>query len=253
ADRPPTSPPARVSTDTCRPWPDACPACSATAQTRSRTARRACSCSAPTAHRPKRCTAIRAPGTWWGSRPTAGISCSPSSAPRTTRSSTRSRSPPARRRGGSPPAGRTVRRRGAPYSAAGGRVFVAAAEEGRPATLLALDRETGRAAARYEETAIPTGTIDPDVSPTGDWVAIAVDAGNHSEVRILDARTLRLHKTVATGHVAAGLGPFRADGESFGLTLSRPDAPTDLHAVGARTGEGTPLPSAPRPGRRHGP
>jgi len=148
-----------------------------------------------------------------------------------------------------PAEGRTLLVSGAAYSADGRRIFVAAAEEGRPAWLVTLDRRTGRELKRYEEKDVPTGTIeDLQVSPRGDRLVMAVDAGNHSEVRLLDARSLRPIRTLETGLGAAFPGPFRADGKSFGLVLSRPDAPTDIHAVDVRTGAITPLRAERRPG-----
>ena len=148
-----------------------------------------------------------------------------------------------------PAEGQSLLLSSAAYSADGRRIFVAAAEAGRPAWLVTLNRRTGREVARYEETQAPTGTIeDLHVSPRGDRIVIAVNAGNHSEVRLLDARTLRPIWTLETGPGAAFPGPFRADGKSFGLVLSRPDAPTDIHSVNVRTGAITPLRAEPRPG-----
>ncbi|HTE54731.1 MAG TPA: prolyl oligopeptidase family serine peptidase, partial [Kofleriaceae bacterium] len=153
-----------------------------------------------------------------------------------------------------PAEGQTPLLSGAAYSADGRRIFVAAAVEGRPPWLVTLDRRTGREVGRYEEKKVPTGTIaDLQVSPRGDRLVVAIDAGHHSEVRLLDARSLRPIRTVETGLGAAFPGPFRADGKSFSLVLSRPDAPTDIHAVDVRTGAITPLRAERRPGSADAP
>src|SRR5262249_28225255 len=109
-----------------------------------------------------------------------------------------------------PPEGTHVAIRSADYSADGRRIFVAAADEGHPAWLVALDR-SGKPSARYDETENPTALIDQvGVSPTGDRLAILIGAGNHSFVRILDARTLRPLAKVEAGLRGAVIGGFRA-------------------------------------------
>jgi len=148
-----------------------------------------------------------------------------------------------------PAEGATAEVSAAAYSADGRRILVASAAEGAAPALAAIDRRSGRATARYREQAVPTGTIvGLEVSPTGDAVAIAIDAGNRSEVRILDGRSLRLRRTVDAGVGEASPGPFRADGARFGLELTTPDAPTDIHAVTTRTGQVAPLRADARPG-----
>jgi dipeptidyl aminopeptidase/acylaminoacyl peptidase len=148
-----------------------------------------------------------------------------------------------------PPPGQRLLVSDPAYSADGRWVIAATGEEGRPSALVAIDRQSGRVVARYEETTIPTGQLElPQVSPAGDRVAVAVDAGNRSEVRVLDARTLRLERTVATGLGFATPAPFRADGKRFGLTISKPGAPNDIYEADARSGEIVQLRAEPRPG-----
>ena len=137
----------------------------------------------------------------------------------------------------------------AKYSADGRRILVGVVQEGRPGAVIAIDRRTGKPTARYEETALATALIDDiEVSPAGDVIAITIDAGNRSAIRLLDARTLKARRTVDTGLSAGSTGPFRADGKAFGMVQSRPDAPNDIYSVDPRTAKVTPLRHDARPG-----
>ncbi len=143
----------------------------------------------------------------------------------------------------------TTRISAAAFSANGSGVFVASTAGQQPARLALVDVATLRERSRYDETAIPTGEIrDLEVSPRGDRVAFVVDAGNHSEVRIADARTLALGPAAKLGLGTALDLRFRADGLALALSFSSPDAPQDLFSVDAKTGDVTPLRADPRRG-----
>ncbi len=153
-----------------------------------------------------------------------------------------------------PAEGRRLLVPAAAYSADGARIFVAVAEADRPGAIVAIDRRTGKETARYDETALPAALIDDiEVSPAGDRLAVTVDAGNRSAIRVLDAKGLRLETSVDVGLGAGLAGPFRADGKAFSVVLSRPDAPHDIYSVAARTAKVTPIRADPRPGLSGGP
>ena len=138
---------------------------------------------------------------------------------------------------------------GALYSSDGSRIYIGAHAEGRHAELLAIDRKSLKTLARYEETLLPEGSIeDVAVSPDGNRLAITVDGGDHFELRFLDARTLKLERTVAAPLATVTAGRFTADGARLTLGLSRPDAPGDIFAADAATGTLTPLRADARPG-----
>jgi dipeptidyl aminopeptidase/acylaminoacyl peptidase len=102
--------------------------------------------------------------------------------------------------------------------------------------------------ARYDETTAPQASIsDLAVSPQGDRVAVAVDAGDHLEVRLLDG-ALAHPRTARLGLVSGGIGRFAPDGARLAATLTRPDAPADVFAIDAATGEATALRDDARPG-----
>jgi dipeptidyl aminopeptidase/acylaminoacyl peptidase len=148
-----------------------------------------------------------------------------------------------------PPDGKTARIPDASYSADGKRVFVIVQELDRPSRMIAIDRAKIREVARYEEVIAKAGSISGiNVSPKGDRLVIAVDAGNHTEVRLLDANTLKLQKTVETGLGAAAIGRFRSDGAMFGLAFASAEEPRDIYAVDTKTCVMTPLRNDPRPG-----
>lgn len=122
------------------------------------------------------------------------------------------------------------------YSADGKSVIVASVAEGTAPWLERIERDTGHVVARYEERAVPTGLVSSvRVSPNGQSLAIMLDAGNHSKVRILNARTFELERTLQTPLGAAVPAPFRADGQELGLTLSVPETPTDIYSVDTKS------------------
>jgi len=145
-----------------------------------------------------------------------------------------------------PPEGSHAGLYSARYAADGKRVFVAT-DDGDRVVLLAIDPATGKELLRYRD-ANPVAPLSIAVSPRGDVLAIHVDAGNHGEVRILDAGKLTARQTVnlLLGQVA--LGAFRGDGGAFSVMLSLPNQPPDIFAVETRTGKVTALRQDVRPG-----
>jgi dipeptidyl aminopeptidase/acylaminoacyl peptidase len=145
-----------------------------------------------------------------------------------------------------PPEGKPARLL-ARYSASADRVFVAADTE-RRAELVAITPRRATPATRYEEARLPHGAIaDMLVSPAGDRVVLRVDGGDHDEIRVLDARTLELQRTIDAPLGAVTPSAFSRDGKRFTVTESHPDAPTDVYAVDAATGVVTPLRTDARP------
>jgi dipeptidyl aminopeptidase/acylaminoacyl peptidase len=138
----------------------------------------------------------------------------------------------------------------AAYSADGARVLVAGEE------LQAVDRVDLTVAATYPHR---VGAIV--ASPRGDLLAVSLDLGNRSLVRLLDAHTLVPRRDVATPTGATYLGvgtevqfvlavpgTFTADGAELVIGVSEPHAPDDLFRVTTATGEVSPLRADPRPG-----
>ncbi|HEY2517908.1 MAG TPA: prolyl oligopeptidase family serine peptidase, partial [Polyangiaceae bacterium] len=138
---------------------------------------------------------------------------------------------------------------GAVYSAKGDRILVSTQSEGHASELLAFDRATRKLAARYEESALPTASIeDVSVARSGDALALEIDAGNHTELRLLDARSLKPLRPVTAPLGALTLGASSPDGKRFSLTISRPDAPSEIATLDLKTGAITPLRADERPG-----
>jgi dipeptidyl aminopeptidase/acylaminoacyl peptidase len=141
------------------------------------------------------------------------------------------------------------------YSFDARRILVATDEGGERYSLLSLDGKTGSPVARYRVDRPATATLAAiDVSPRGDLVAIAVDAGNYSEARILDARTLtpKIAVKAPLGAIELAVAnhamPFSNDGKSFVLSASTPDKPGDVYLVDAAVGTVKPLRDDARPG-----
>lgn len=130
----------------------------------------------------------------------------------------------------------------------GKTVYVATDGGGEHALLLALDAESGAEKARYVETAPTTGLISTiEVSRAGDLVAISVEAGNRSELRLLDARTLKPRARLALPLGQGSLGRFSEDGRRLTVAWSTPTVPADVWGVDTKTGKVSPLRREPRP------
>ncbi len=130
----------------------------------------------------------------------------------------------------------------ASYSSDGKRILVATDEGTEISSLLALDGASLAVKAQYKQADPATAQIENiEVSPRGDLLAVGIDAGNHKEVRILDAKTLAPKSAVKAQLGTMTLGPFTDDGKRFTLVQSLADTPTDVFVVDAATGATKPL------------
>src|SRR5262249_38719943 len=101
----------------------------------------------------------------------------------------------------------------ASFSADGKRVLLATDGGGEQALVLALDVASGKELARYVETKPATAAIGAlTVAKKGNVFAITVDAGNHSEVRLLDATSLKPKAAVTLPLGSGGTSEFSDDG-----------------------------------------
>ena len=137
----------------------------------------------------------------------------------------------------------------ASFSADGKRVYVATDDGQETANVVMIEHATGVVSARYKEEIVPTGQLDYlTVSPKDDRVALSVNAGNHTEVRVLDAKTLKLQRTVKTPVGVVANGRFTEDGAAFTMRMGTPDKPNDIYEVDAASGNFKPLRADVRPG-----
>jgi len=128
------------------------------------------------------------------------------------------------------------------YAVDGKRVFVAADDGAEGQHIYGLDAATGEVLAQHLQDDPPTAFVSSiQVSPRGDRLAIGVNAGNRSEARIIDAKSLALIAKVKAPLGWVETTRFSDDGARFGLTVSTPSAPGDIFSVDASTGELTPL------------
>ncbi len=147
-----------------------------------------------------------------------------------------------------PPEGKKAAVSTAAYSADEKRIFIATDEGAESSVLLALDAKTGKELGRYVNESPKTGALSVVVAPKGDVLAALVDAGNHGEVRILSARTLKPIRDVTVPLGDIHIGSFRADGKEFSILISEPDHPADPFAVDVATGTVKPLRADKRAG-----
>ena len=145
-----------------------------------------------------------------------------------------------------PPEGVQKGAYGITYTPDGKSVLLATDDKDR-VVLLDLDPATGKQRARLQLDDLPFAPLFPVPSPRGDRIALAIDAGNHGEVRILDARTLKVQRKVDVPLGELHVGTWRADGKVFSILVSKPDQPADVFAVDAATGSVTPLRKDARP------
>ena len=140
------------------------------------------------------------------------------------------------------------------FSPDGSTVYVSTDGGGEQGLLLALDAGSGKEKARFVETDPPIATVrEIAVALTGDSVAVLVDAGNRTDLRLLDARTLRPRAKVAMPLGQGDLSEFSEDGQRFLVRWSTPTSPTDLWAVDAKTGKASQLRNEARPSLREVP
>lgn len=130
-----------------------------------------------------------------------------------------------------------------------GLVLVSSDEGGELTTVVALDRQTGAIVARHV-VRTPDGALADqlEAAPGGTPVAVTINAGNRSQVRILDGRTLEPRCDVRQPLGIAELGTFTGDGSQLALVIATPDLPWDVYVADSATGEVRPLRREPRPG-----
>lgn len=147
-----------------------------------------------------------------------------------------------------PVEGKTAGVTDAAYATDGARIFVATDEGSEASVVLALDARTGKRLARYASPGPRGAQLRFAVSPDGKHLALDVSAGNHGEIRLLDARTLRLERALKLPLGDAHVGKFSPDSKQLSLLLSLPDKPADIYAADVATGALRPLRDEPRPG-----
>jgi dipeptidyl aminopeptidase/acylaminoacyl peptidase len=146
-----------------------------------------------------------------------------------------------------PKAGR-VSIRDARFSPDGKTVYLATDDGGDQARIVALDADGGVERARYAETQPPVGSFtEIAVAKKGNRIAATLDAGDRSEIRLLDARTLRPRPKVVMPLGQGEIQEFTEDGTRLTVVWSKPDAPTDAWVVDAIRGSVARLRDEPRP------
>ncbi|MBN2243584.1 MAG: S9 family peptidase [Acidobacteria bacterium] len=148
-----------------------------------------------------------------------------------------------------PPQGERAAVYDARYDADGGRVLVATDEGREISSVLLLHGMTGVIERRYiQDRPLGAHVAAIEVSPTGDRIAVVVNAGNRSEVRFLDAETLELAKEVELPFGMVEFGGFSSDGKELAMVVATPEQPWDVYAADAAGGRLRRLRDEARPG-----
>jgi dienelactone hydrolase len=148
-----------------------------------------------------------------------------------------------------PPDGQRCALGKASLTADGASAVTACAARGQPLRVVKLDAATGAEQAHYNEAAAPTARLSSvTVSPAGDRVVIGLEAGEHSELRMLDAHDLRALDAPRVPLCDLDVEGFDGDGRRLVLTIRLPDAPPEIAALDVATGAIEPLRREPRTG-----
>lgn len=143
---------------------------------------------------------------------------------------------------------RKARVTAAKFSADAKRTYVATDDGGENNYVVALE-SNGVISGRYQEQSPATASVsDLAVSLKDDRIAITVDGGHSSTVRLLDAHSLKMLATVKSALGTSQIGEFSDDGKGVTLRQATPDKPNDVYEVDATTGAVKPLRSDARPG-----
>lgn len=133
------------------------------------------------------------------------------------------------------------------FSADGKRALLSTDDGADESFIVAVDVKSGKEVARYTETSPKTARAgDLEVSKAGNLVAIGVDAGHQAHLRLLDARSLKLRRTIELPLGTGGLVDFSEDGKKLTLTWATAEKPADVY-VAAPSGKVSPLRADPRP------
>ncbi len=136
-----------------------------------------------------------------------------------------------------PAAGKTEYVGDARFSADGSRIQLATDGGGEEAIVLSLDATSFAEKARYVEKKPATARILElavgGPGGKGAFVGAMVDAGNHMELRLLDASTLAPTKSVTLPLGAGGGLAMSDDGKHVTLHWSTPESPSQIYDVDA--------------------
>lgn len=137
-----------------------------------------------------------------------------------------------------PKGGGPVKIEDARFAPDGKRVYLATDGGGEQSAIIALDLRTAKETARFNETKFPTAPIvELRVAKKGNRIAANIHAGNHSEIRLLDAKTLEPTVEVVLPLGAGSLGNFDEDGKRLTINWSTPAKPGDVYVVTVATGK----------------
>jgi dipeptidyl aminopeptidase/acylaminoacyl peptidase len=136
----------------------------------------------------------------------------------------------------------------ATFSADGKSVITVVERRGQPATIERRERD-GKVLATYDETTAPNATaLSITASPKGDRLVVMLDAGNHFELRELDATTLQPVPLPNLPLASYEVDSFTLDGSMVTLTERGTAGPADIVALDIATGTLKPLRDEPRKG-----
>jgi dipeptidyl aminopeptidase/acylaminoacyl peptidase len=146
-----------------------------------------------------------------------------------------------------PSEGKVARVNAATYAADGNRAYVATDDGQEAAFILDVNPISRTMSGRYKEDVAPLGQIvGVQSQPKGTLMAITVDSGDRTEVRLVDSAGMKLKTTVKAPAGVYFAGRWTDDGTTFVMSSSTADQPMNISMVDA-TGAVKPLRTEPRP------
>jgi dipeptidyl aminopeptidase/acylaminoacyl peptidase len=134
-----------------------------------------------------------------------------------------------------PPEGKEVTVHAAVYTRDASRIYLSTDEGGEKEGLLALDAKTGKELARLAAEP-PTAAIgNIKVPKRGNRIAVSIDAGNHNEIWLLDAKTLARAAKVDLPLGSGGISDFSDDGKQLTVAWSTASVPFALYRIDVAT------------------
>jgi dipeptidyl aminopeptidase/acylaminoacyl peptidase len=146
-----------------------------------------------------------------------------------------------------PPEGRAEGVSAAAYSADGKTIFVATDRGGERSAVLALDARTGKVRATWTPDPA-TASLDQIAVSSRGVLAVRLNAGNHTDLRLLSTATLKEAVRPRLPLGSLEMGEFTPDGRTLTASLSTPERPGEPYAVDVKSGDVRLLREDVRPG-----
>jgi len=133
------------------------------------------------------------------------------------------------------------------FSPDGKTIYVGTDNGTEQSTLIAIDGKTKKVLAKHDFVPVGAGVGGTLISRKTGQIATTLTIGSHSEIRILDGKTLAQKSAVKMPLGAGGAVDWSDDGKRLAVNWSTPSTPTTLFAIDVASGTSTQIRTEPRP------